>query len=152
MQENFEDGKLIFNGVNRISDLDFTTTGNAKIISLLEKNISKTEMAIFTKDEYPWGTQTWQLKQTKCYGANYAKLKFNNVSTSNLCTTSTLGMQKLWLLLTSGHCSEVSLCNEHRKLDPKIMIIVGRWSLFVDGRYLSLGSLLNWDLILFCIT
>jgi hypothetical protein len=83
MQDNFEDGKLIFNGVTRISDLDFSRTGNAKLISLIEKNVSRSEMAIFSKDFYPFGTQTWQLTRSKCNGVNEAKLKFNNVSHSD---------------------------------------------------------------------
>ncbi len=80
MQENFEDGKLIFNGITKISDLDFSRTGYAKLISLIEKNVSRSEMAIFSKEWYPFGTQTWQLTRSKCNGANNATLKFNNVS------------------------------------------------------------------------
>ncbi len=32
---------------------------------------------------------------------------------SNLCTTTTLGTQNLWLLLTGGRCSEVALCYQY---------------------------------------
>ena len=35
---------------------------------------------------------------------------FNIITQSNLCTTTTLGTPKLWLLLTCGCCSEVALC------------------------------------------
>ncbi len=53
---------------------------------------------------------------------------------SNLCTTSTLGTQKLWPLLTGGRSSEVPLCYKQDKWDHKIVVVVDKWSLFTGGR------------------
>ncbi len=52
----------------------------------------------------------------------------------NLCTTATLETQKLLLLLTGGHCSEVPLCYEQGKRGNKIVVAVDKWSLFGGGR------------------
>jgi len=48
---------------------------------------------------------------------------------SNLCTTTTLGTQKQWPLLTGGRCSEVCLCYKRSNKDLIIMAVVNRWSL-----------------------
>ncbi len=53
---------------------------------------------------------------------------------SNLCTTTNLGTQNLWQLLTGGSCSEVGLCYKNLNWDSKIVVAVGRWSLFRGGR------------------
>ena len=53
---------------------------------------------------------------------------------SNLCTTTTLGTQNLWPLLTGGRCLEVILCSKKGKRDPEMVVVVGRWSLFGGGR------------------
>jgi len=53
---------------------------------------------------------------------------------SNLCTTATLGTQKLWSLLTGGRCSEVNLCYKQGKRGHKIVVVVDKWSLFGGGR------------------
>jgi hypothetical protein len=41
---------------------------------------------------------------------------------------------KIVPLLTGGRCSEVILCNDSSILDHKMMVVVGRWSLFGGGR------------------
>ena len=80
-----------------------------------------------------------------------------------LGSTTTLGTQTLWLLFTGGLCSKVPwykknienwtqnwlalltgavvvlkvpLCSKYLKLDPKMMVVVDRWSLFGGGRKL----------------
>ncbi len=52
---------------------------------------------------------------------------------SNLCTTINLGTQKLWPLLTGGHCSEVGLYHKDLNWDFKMVVVAGRWSLFGGG-------------------
>jgi len=47
----------------------------------------------------------------------------------NLCTTTTLRTQNLWPLLAGGRCSEVALCNNNWNWDPKIVVVVDKWSL-----------------------
>ncbi len=53
---------------------------------------------------------------------------------SNLCTTTTLGNQNLWPLLTDGRCSEVTLFYKTYKWDSKMVVVIDRWSLFGGGR------------------
>ena len=53
---------------------------------------------------------------------------------SNLCTTTTPGTQNVWPLLTGGRCSEVGLYYKNGKWDPKMVVAIGRWSLFGGGR------------------
>ncbi len=53
---------------------------------------------------------------------------------SNLCTTTPLGTHYLGQLLTAGCCSEVTLCYKDLNWDTKMMVILGRWSLFGGGR------------------
>jgi hypothetical protein len=54
---------------------------------------------------------------------------------SNLCVTTTLGIQNLWSLLTGCRCSEVALCYEIRNRDPqnsgrcRQVVVIRRWSL-----------------------
>ncbi len=50
---------------------------------------------------------------------------------SNLCTTTTLGTQNLWPLLTGSRCSEVTLSYKINNGTPKW------WSLLTSGRYLE---------------
>jgi hypothetical protein len=62
-------------------------------------------------------------------------IKSNRIQ-SNLCTTTTLGTQNLWPLLTVGRCSEVALCYKNRNRYPKIVESLDQWSLFGGGREL----------------
>ncbi len=48
---------------------------------------------------------------------------------SNLCTMTTLGTLKKWLMLTDGRCSEVI----HAVKVLKMVVVTYRWSLFGDG-------------------
>ncbi len=41
------------------------------------------------------------------------RIDFTTQIQLNLCITTTLGTQNLWLLLTGGRCSEVALCYEN---------------------------------------
>ncbi len=52
---------------------------------------------------------------------------------SNLCITTTLGTQNLWPLLTGGRYSELVLCYKNWNWDPKIVVIVDKWSLSGGG-------------------
>ncbi len=52
---------------------------------------------------------------------------------SNLCATTTPGIQNLWPLLTGGRCLEVALCYEDLNCVSKIVVAVGRWSLLGGG-------------------
>ncbi len=47
---------------------------------------------------------------------------------SNLCITTTLGTQNVWPLLTGGRCSEVAFYFENWNRDPKIVVVIRRWS------------------------
>ena len=49
---------------------------------------------------------------------------------SDLCTTTNLGIPNLWPLLTGGRCSEVALSYKNWKWDPKMVVAVGKWSIF----------------------
>ncbi len=54
---------------------------------------------------------------------------------SNLCTTTTLGTQKYWPLLTSCRCSEVIFVNKNPNYDLKMVVVIDSWSLFGGGHY-----------------
>jgi len=41
------------------------------------------------------------------------RIDFTTQIQLNLCITTTLGTQNLWLLLTGGRCSEFALCYEN---------------------------------------
>ncbi len=71
------------------------------------------------------------------FDVRYSKFKKNFFSiaiwflsnTVSLCTTTTRGTPNLLLLLTSGRCSEVGLCNKDSNWDSKVMVAVDRCSL-----------------------
>jgi hypothetical protein len=48
-------------------------------------------------------------------------------------TTITHGIKNLRPLLTGGHCSEVVLCYKDLNWNAKMVVAVGRWSLFGGG-------------------
>ncbi len=56
---------------------------------------------------------------------------------SSLFTTTTLGNQNLWPLLTGGRFLEEGLCYKNLNWKLKIVVAVGRWSLFGGGRVQS---------------
>ena len=74
------------------------------------------------------------------YDCNQCLKTLNVITSSGIqCTVKPVYNEhpwnsKLWPLLTSDRCSKVSICYKHRKLDPKIVVPVDRWSLFGGGR------------------
>ena len=42
--------------------------------------------------------------------------------------------KKVAVVDAGGHCSEIALCYKSCERDPKIVVALGRWSLFGGGR------------------
>ncbi len=61
---------------------------------------------------------------------------FNFTNTVILESTTTFGTPNLWPLFTGGRCSVVGLCYKDSNWDSKVVVAVGRWSLFGSGRSL----------------
>jgi len=70
----------------------------------------------------------------------FSNLSFNSWLSSGFAyhntvkTTTILGTQNLWPLLTGGRCSEVTLCYKTLKWDSKMVVVIDKWSLLGGGR------------------